>query len=309
MHSQELQTLRAGSNVTIEQIQAANQLALEDLKAEHASALESQVKGLEKQIGNLNVNLKATQDDLTKAKAALEVARAEIVSLTAYRDEARAAAAAAPDSSPEHIAEVDRLTKELSNTKDDLAAVSDMLNFTKASLTEMSNNHMTELEEAAKGRAEEVTRLRTAHDREVSSLAAQKSELLIKLSDLEGELATVKASISEPIAPRSNGAAHPPSPGVTKEELQRLYEAHNLKVHDLQADHDKAIKALRDELETSRIKADELQQEVARKVMEIEYLEQDQDESLEQITRYVKFFGFKSFIGGAIALVVIYGFL
>jgi len=69
-----------------------------------------------------------------------------------------------------------------------------------------------------------------------------------------------------------------------------MHEAHNAKLHDLQAEHDKALKAVKESLDASMSKTDELTQEVARKAMEIQYLEQDQDESQDQITRYVEFF-------------------
>ncbi|RDB28486.1 hypothetical protein Hypma_015670 [Hypsizygus marmoreus] len=287
-HTQELQTLRAGSSATIEQIQAANLSALEDLKAEHVASLDSEVNRLEKIISTLKLDLKATQEDLIKAKASLETARAEVENLTTQRDEARAAAISASDASPAHVEEIARLTKELSNTKDDLAAVTEMLNLTKVSLTELSNNQAKDLEEAAKARADEVTKLRNSHDEDVAALTAQKSDLSTKLSDLEGELLTLKATIAaEATAPKSNGngVLAPSSPGVTKEELQRLHEAHNLKVYDLQAEHEKIVKALKEELEASKDKTSELQQEVGRKAMEIEYLEQDQEENQEQITR------------------------
>jgi conserved oligomeric Golgi complex subunit 6 len=311
VHAQELQSLRGDSTATMEQIRTANQSALEDLKAQHASTLESESNRLEKQINALKLDLKATQDDLAKAKAALESARGEIENLTGQRDEALAAAASVPQTAPEDVEEMARLSKELSNTKDDLAAVTDMLDLTKASLTEMSHNHTKELEEAAKARADEVMKLRSARDEDVTSLATQKSELLVKLSDLEGELATLKVTISsETVAPKSNsnGVAHLAT-GVTKEELQRMHEAHNLKMYDLQAEHEKVMKALKLELEASDSRVEEGRQEVERKMMEIQYLEQDQEESQEQITRYVGFFRFKSFIGAAIALAVIYGFI
>ncbi|KAJ7492753.1 hypothetical protein FB451DRAFT_1219483 [Mycena latifolia] len=276
LHQQDLQALRAESSSTMQQVAAAHESSLQDLKAEHASVLESTVGGLEKQISKLNLELKATQDDLAKAKANVVELRSEVESLTAQRDEARAALAAAPEISPQHAEEVTRLTNELGVAKDDLQAVSEMLNLTKASLEEMSNNHATELEEAAKGRAEEVTKLRAAHDEEITALVAQKSELLTKVSDLEGDFATLKASIdTEAAAPKPNGN------GITKEELQRMHEAHNLKVHDMQAEHEKAIKALKDELEASETKADGLN---------AEYLETDHDEQQEHITRYAVLF-------------------
>lgn len=239
---------------------------------------------MEKQINNQSLELKATQDDLAKAKSALEATRAEVETLTAQRDEARAAAAASTDSSPDLVQELERLTKELSHVKDDLAANSDMLNLTKASLSEMSTNHAVEIEENAKARAEEVTKLRAAHDAEMTTLVTQKTELLVKLSDLEGELATVKASIaagasSPKVNGNGNGTARPSSPTITNQELQQLHEAHNLRLNDLQAEYDRVLKIVKEDLEATKLQADALQSQVERKAQEIHYLEEGQDES------------------------------
>jgi DNA repair exonuclease SbcCD ATPase subunit len=308
-----LQTLRSTSNATIEQIQSANIIALENIKADHASSLENEVNSLQKQISKLNIELKATRDDLAKAKAALETSQKEVETLIKQRDAARTQAETAPSLSPEHAEELSRVTKELSISKDDLLAVTDMLSFTESSMAELSDNHKKELEEAARIRADEILKLRAEHDSEVTTFAAQKSELLIKLSDLEGELATVKAGIAaQGSSPKSNGnviSQSATSPGVTKEELAKLHEAHNLKIYDLQAEHEKSAKHAREELETAYNKISELQQDITRKAMEIQYLEQDQDESQEQITRYVRFFGFKGFVGALVAFAMIYGFL
>ncbi|KAF8807721.1 hypothetical protein BYT27DRAFT_7098327 [Phlegmacium glaucopus] len=288
VHAQELQSLRATSNATIEQIQAANQVALEALKADHQSALENESNALNKRISKLTIELKATQDDLSKSKAALEISRFEMESLSKQRDEARARADAGPTLSPEHADEIARLTRELANTKDDLAVVTDTLNLTKSSMLEMSDKHTRELEEGAKSRADEVIQLKSTHDSEVATLAAQKSEALVKLSDLEGELATVKATLAaqQSIVPKSsNGSTLPQQQSVTKEDLTKMHEAHNLKIYDLQAEHQKALNALREEVELAKSRAGELEQEVGRKAMEIQYLEQDQDENQEQISR------------------------
>lgn len=285
-HKKDLNSVRTEFDSTIAQMAASHQSAMEDLKGEHASTLEAQAKTLEKQISALTLELRATQDDLMKAKTSFESAHAEINILTTQRDEARAAAAAVPEVSPEHAEEIARLTTQLSVTKDDLAAITDMLNLTKDSLTEMSNNHAKELEEAAVARAQDVTKLRAAHEEELAVLETQKSELSVKLSDLGGELATAKAALAaEPAVPKSNGTVAPQSPGVTKEELQRLHEAHNLKVHDLEAEHKKALKDMAAKLEAAEDQAKESKLEVERKEMEIKYLESDQDESVEQINR------------------------
>ena len=261
-----------------------------------------------------NLDLKATQEDLAKAKAALESAQSEFTMAQAQLDEARAAAQAAAETTPKYLATIDRLSEELASTKNELASRTDTLNLTKTSLEEISRNHATELEEAAKGRAEEVTRIQAAHNEDVTALATQKSHLQLRLSDLESELATAKAATAAAeaaaaSAPKTNGnmAASAAPPVITKEELQQLHEAHNLKLHDVEADHNRKIRALEEELEAERSKADELQQVVSRRAMEIQYLEQEQEESQDQITRYVRFFGLKSIIGGIIALGVILG--
>jgi len=41
--------------------------------------------------------------------------------------------------------------------------------------------------------------------------------------------------------------------------------------------------------------------------MEITYLERDQEESQDEITKYVKLFGYKSFVGSLFALAVVIG--
>lgn len=306
-HGEDLQALRAESQATIDQLRVAHQTTIDGLKAEHQAALDSQVKSLEKQISKQAIELKATQEDLAKAKGALASSTAELQSLKIQLDEARAVAAAVDKTDKDEV--IVRLQKELSNARDDHAALTDMFVATKESLTEVSRNHIKELEEAAKGRAEEVTKLRAVHQEELSVVTSEKFELQTKLSDLEGELATIKATLAtESVSStKSNGTSHARTSSVSRDELQKLHEAHNLKVHDLQAGHERAIKALREQHEIALAKADELQQEVARKAMEIQYLETDQDESQDQITRYVKIFGLKSFVGAMCTLAVVYG--
>ena len=297
-----MQSLQATSNATLEQIQAANQVALEALKADHHSTLESETNSLNKQIDKLGLELKVTQDGFFKTKAALENLKSEADRLRKQLEEARALVDAGPTLSPEHAKEIARLTKELADSKDDL-------NLMKSSISEMSDKHVRELEEGAKSRADEIIKLKSAYDSEVATLAAQKSETMMKISDLEGELATVNATLAaqQSVVPKNvNGSMQSQQQMVTKEELSKLHEAHNLKIYDLQAEHEKALNALREEVGVAEFRVGELEQEVGRKAMEIQYLEQDQDESQEQISRYVRFFGVKGFVGSIVALAVIH---
>lgn len=291
----------------MEQLRNAHQTTIENLKAEHESTLRSQVASLEKQFANQKLELKATQDDLAKSKAAHNSVAQELQSAKAQLDSARQLVESMDKGDKDET--IAQLSKDLSNLREDHAALEDMFTATKESLREITNNHATELQEAAKGRAEEVTKIRAAHEAETAALKNEKAELATRLSDLEGELATVKASITtDPLqSPKGNGTAHARTSSVTKEELQKLHEAHNLKLYDLQAEHEHAMRAMREEVETVLGQAEKLNQELARKTMEIQYLEQDQDESQDQITRYVRLFGLKGFLGGIVTLAVIYG--
>lgn len=277
------------------------------MKLEHEATLHSQVSTLEKQIASQALELRATQDDLAKAKSNFATVSQDFENTKSQYEEARRVIASLDKSDKDET--ITQLSRDLSNLQEEHAALTDMFTATKDSLREITNNHATELEEAAKGRAEEVTKLRAVHDEELGRLSNEKVALATKLTDMEGELATVKASLNtDPLmSPRSNGSAHASSPSVTKEDLQRMHEAHNLKLGDLQAAHDKEMRALKEELENALGKADDLNHQLERKMMEIQYLEQDQDDTQDQITRYVKIFGLKSFLGGVVTLAVIYG--
>lgn len=274
---------------------------------EHEATLHSQVSTLEKQIASQALELRATQDDLAKAKSNFATVSQDFENTKSQYEEARRVITSLDKSDKDET--ITQLSRDLSNLQEEHAALTDMFTATKDSLREITNNHATELEEAAKGRAEEVTKLRAVHDEELGRLSNEKVALATKLTDMEGELATVKASLNtDPLmSPRSNGSAHASSPSVTKEDLQRMHEAHNLKLGDLQAAHDKEMRALKEELENALGKADDLNHQLERKMMEIQYLEQDQDDTQDQITRYVKIFGLKSFLGGVVTLAVIYG--
>lgn len=231
--------------------------------------------------------------------------------LKAQLDEARQGALVAASSvAADHDAEIERLTKELSNAREELDGLNEVFRATQESMQEMGNNHQKELEVAAKGRAEEASNLRAAHDAEIQSLLTNKADLVTRLSDLEGELLSLRASAAStgvPASPKRNGSIPAPEEMVTKDELLRMHEAHNLKRNDLQAEHDKEIRALQEQLDVMRTRASEVEQDLDRKKMEIMYLEQDQEESQDQITKYVKLFGFKSFLGSLFALAVIIG--
>lgn len=286
VHGEDLQALRAESQATIEQLRTAHQSTVDGLKADHEDILASQVGDLEKKLSNQSLELRATQDDLAKAKASLESSRLDTESLKAQLEDARVAFVAA-SASADQASEIDRLAKELGSFRDENVMLKDILAVTKESLSEMSSNHTKELEEAARGRVEDVMSLRAAHEEEIGRLAAQKSELSLKLSDLEGEVATLQAQVAAEAAaaPKSNGAMSSSSTMVSREELQKVHEAHNMKMQDVVADHERTVRDLKNEIDLLQSKVDEVHQDIARKSMEIQYLEQEQEESQDSITR------------------------
>jgi chromosome segregation ATPase len=288
-HAQDLQALRENSDGAIEQLRASHQATVEGLKVDHEAALASQAQTFQKQLSNQALELKATSEDLAKAKATINASLQQVESLTVQLDEARRAAqATASAADADQNAEIMRLNKELSNSRDELSGLNEVFRATQESMQEMSKNHQMELEDAGERRTEEASKLRAAHDAEIQSIVADRSNLVTRLSDLEGEVATLRAyaTPTEAVAsPKRNGPAPVPAETVTKEEMLGLHEAHNLKINDLQAQHDKAMRALQEQVDAAVTKADEMEQDLARKKMEIMYLEQDQEESQDHITR------------------------
>ena len=248
---------------------------------------------------------------MTKSKAALTASAHELDSLKSQLEVAHATAEVLASSAPaDRTDEVNSLRKDLADTRSDLMALQDVLAATNESIADMSNRHGEDLEEAAKARAAEVTMIKSTYKSEVAQLAKAKSDLASKLSDAQSEISTLKAKIdAEPAIPtaiRAPGHGRTGSRTVTKEEIQKMHEAHNLKMGDLQAEYERKLKELREELEAANGKTKELQSEISQKTMEISYLEQEQEEANDTITRYVRLFGFKSFLGCMLVLVLIY---
>jgi len=232
----------------------------------------------------LKLELKATQDDLAKAKAGLEAALALEGTLRTQIEEkdAESAAAKVPIDQSKEVA---RLTKELANAKDDFLNLTEAFNASKESFQQISNNHQLELEEAAKSRAEEVTKLRESHEDEAIMFKRERDGLASRISELEVELATLKAGTetqlaATPMSPRkdTNGAL-PGSSVVTKEELQRMHEAHNLKVYELESSHEQMVKELTKKLEAATQLANDQQTLVERLQMEVNFVEQSAEEN------------------------------
>jgi conserved oligomeric Golgi complex subunit 6 len=272
-HQEDLSALRSQSHSSLDALKAGHAAELANLKTDHTNELDNLTKNYEKQLSSRALDLKATQDDLAKAKASLDTSRREIEKLTAQRDEARNGLDALASAAPDQAGEVARLMRIIDEQADDLAVTKDVLVLTKQSIEEMEANHSKELEEAAKNRAEETTALRSKYEQEVQALVMQKTNLITQVSDLEGELTTLRASINDHQAgshTKSNGVSPSADAAsvITKEELARLHEAHNLKLGDLEAAFHKQLDALREELNAARLNAKQMQSVIDSKVNE-----------------------------------------
>ncbi|KAJ3545860.1 hypothetical protein NM688_g5577 [Phlebia brevispora] len=285
VHSQELQALRSESKATIDQLRAAHQATIDNLNAEHQAALENQVKVLEMQITSQTTEVNAAREDLAKIKAALASVTQELESTKAQLEESRTLISSLDKSDKDET--IARLTKELTNERQERESMTEMVKFQNESINDMANNHAKELEAAATTRAEEATKLRAAHKEEIDALTRDRVELSMQLADRENELKTLKANLAaDPMTPsKSNGAAHARATSVTKEELQKMHEAHNLTLGDLQAQHDRELRHMKEELERALSTADELNRQVQQKTMEIGYLEKEVEEGNDTITR------------------------
>lgn len=182
----------------------------------------------------------------------------EIDSLRAQLEEAKAATTSAVSAAgDEHSSEYQRVIKALSVAQDDLTNVNEAYQISKDSLSQMANSHTVELEEAAKTRAEEATKLRAQFEEEKQVLIRERSELAARLAEVEADLNVARAAPAHPPtppqSPPANGKAGYTNGSVSREELERLHQAHSHKVIDLESAHEKAIQALREQLEEVRL--------------------------------------------------------
>lgn len=218
------------------------------------------------QITSQTTEVNAAREDVSRTKAALASLTQELQSTKAQLDESRTLIASLDKSDKDEA--LTRLAKDLANERAEREALTEMIKFQNESIRDMADNHVRELEDAATARAEEVTRLRGTHAEEVDALSRDRAALTMQLADRENELNTLAAGAAEAAPAKSNGAAARET-GVTKEELQKMHEAHNLRLGDVQAQHDRELRHMKEELERALGAADDLSRQVQQKTMEI----------------------------------------
>jgi conserved oligomeric Golgi complex subunit 6 len=278
----------------MDQVRAAHEASIQELQSSHTDALETSRKSFEKQIASLTLELKATQDDLAKSKAALAAAQSQvelqIVEIQRLTQEAENAKSAASSNSEKDV-QIEGLRRQLSTMADDLEATKLASEAQKESFHEMAASHQRDLEEAAKSRVEAVQALRAELEEAKNSWSAERTRLSQELEDerVAKERAKAEAQAAQtalqtpPMSPKTNGGQ--PSQMVPREELLKVHEAHSAKLAEVEASSAKATELLRKEVEELREECAELKGQLSSKTLELKFLDDEKTELEEEVER------------------------
>jgi chromosome segregation ATPase len=286
--------LRAQSQEAIDQVCAAHETTVEELNAAHEEVLSISSKSLENKLNSVGLELRATQDDLAKAKANLAAAQNEVDALTTQVNQLKEAldtAQAAASSDVGYAAETEQLRGEVFSLNDELSMVKGAFQATKESFSEISANHERELEEKTKLHVEQTQRLKAELEEERASFARIRTKLESELEDerVAKERAKAEALAAQtalqtpPMSPKSNGNA--PTPMVPREELQKLHEAHSAKLSEVEADHQKALDDLEEQLRVMKGNYEEANAALHSKTLELKFTESDKQDLESEVAR------------------------
>jgi len=276
----------------MEQVKAAHDASLQQLQSSHTEALETSRKSFEKQIASLNLELKATQEDLAKSKSNLAVAQSQVevhmIEIQRLTQEVESARAATSSNNEQDI-QIEGLKRQLSTLADDLEATRATSQAQKESFEEMAASHQRDLEEAAKSRVEAVQALRAELEEAKRSWAAERGKLIQDLEDerVAKERARAEAQAAQtalqtpPMSPKANGGQ--PSQMVPREELLKVHEAHSAKLAEIEASSAKAMERLKQEVEELREESAELKGQLSSKTLELKFLGEEKAELEEEL--------------------------
>ena len=278
----------------MDQVRAAHEATVQELNTAHEEALSTSSKSLEQKLNSVGVELRATQDDLAKAKANFAAAQNEVDALTTQVNQLKEAldtAQAAASSDAGQAAEIEQLKGEVFSLNDELSMVKGAFQATKESFAEISANHERELEEKAQMHVEQTQKLKAELEEERSSFAQTRTKLESELEDerVAKERAKAEALAAQtalqtpPMSPKANGNA--PAPMVPREELQKLHEAHCAKLSELEADHQKALENIEEQLQGMKRDYEEASAALHSKTLELKFTESDKQDLENEIAR------------------------
>lgn len=288
----------------MEQLRIGHNNFIEDLKSSHSEELQTTTKSLEKKIASLNLDLKATKDDLTKSKTSLSTALGEVEALSSESQRLKAeleSAQSAVSADASQSKEIESLKNKLAAVNDELSATAGAFQAQKETLTELMASHQRELEGNAQSHVEQVQKLKNELEEEKKIFAETKSKLESQLEDerIEKERARAEALAAQtalhtpPMSPKANG--NPPTPMIAREDLQRVHEANSAKISELEAEHGKELGILKDEIEALKLESSELKAQLSSRNLELHFLEEEKASLEEDIERYVKAIPWTSF--------------
>lgn len=185
-HTGELQTLRAQSARTIEQLQTSHASELESIKKAHDAALAQHTTRGEGEASTLRLDLSATQTDLKKTKEALvraqalsdaaeAKARAAEEALATAQSEAEAAAASRGD--PEELVEARmKLTQVSAELAEMRTAFEQSQTRFADQFEELNRNHEAGRRDVAENHVKELQKLRETHEEDLRRHAQKAVE-------------------------------------------------------------------------------------------------------------------------------------
>ena len=277
----------------MEQLRSAHSSSLAQLESSHNEALDASRKSFEKQLASLNLELKATQDDLAKAKQTVGTLQSESAAKEAEIERLKGEVESAKSTTAaesEKDVQIAALRKQLEVMADDLEATKMASEAQKESLREMTESHQRDLEEAAKSRVEAVQALKEELEQETNGWAAEKAKLTQDLEDerVAKERAKAEAQAAQtalrtpPMSPKVNGQ---PSQMVPRDELLKAHEAHSAKMDEVNSSHLKMTEALTKEVEELKSEVSELKNNLSSKTLELKFLGDEKQELEEELER------------------------
>lgn len=282
-HKIELQKLRWQSDATIEQITSANREALHDTQASLSAEADERVEKLQKRLSEAELELQATQEDLHKSKLSLSGKCIELEAVTLQVQKMHAEKSASSVFSASHSDA--GVHKELETTRDELRGLRAAFQATKESMASMLTHHRRELEGVERTHVDELADLGRKSAQEKSDLLDAKDAAQTRIRELEIEINNAERNaqmlVMSPPA-ESQGVT-----SVTREELARMHEAHNLKLHTVDAEHRQVLQLMSNSIEQLIRDKEELRSAAERREMEIHFLSTENEENADRIKRYV----------------------
>lgn len=188
--------------------------------------------------------------------------------------------------------------EELANTKEDLETFKRILAESQESFTADTEAtkaaHKREVGDLAGSHVEAVKQLKGSHEDVLGKLNAEKATLQGRLEDERdakekalGQVGSLQATIAStpapaPItSPRTSGV----SPSLTKEEVEKLHQAHNARIIELEAEHAKALEAIQEQLVEKEAALADAEKDAETKILEMEFMASEKEELDSELER------------------------